>query len=99
MKPKTPLKKDSTQKAAKTTQNQPDPEPSGVFEVGLFPPDVESVHHPYAEQFKEILEEVAQTYDCRLLHFEVHKGTARFSFDSDRLNAEIVRMLKRDPDR
>ncbi|MFO7987003.1 MAG: hypothetical protein R6U38_14180 [Desulfatiglandaceae bacterium] len=86
-------------KQAPATQNAPGPETSGIFEVDMFPSDVDSVRHPYVEQFKEMLEEVAREYNCRLVNFQVHKGTTRFSFDSDILNAEIMRMLQRERDR
>ena len=66
----------------------------GSFEVELFPPDVDDPDHPYAAQFRELLEEAAQEYDCRLLTFDVHQGTVTFAFDSDALNAAIVGILK-----
>ncbi len=69
--------------------------PPGSFEVDLFPVEVDSPDHPYAEQFKEILESVAEEYECHLLSFEVHRGTVSFSFDSDDLTAEILKILKR----
>ncbi|MCF8144827.1 MAG: hypothetical protein K9N21_13005 [Deltaproteobacteria bacterium] len=66
----------------------------GSFEVELFPEAVNSPDHPYASQFREILEGVAREYDCTLLSFDVNKGTVTFSFDSDELTAEIMRILK-----
>ena len=66
---------------------------SGCFEVDLFSSDVDRVGHPYASHFKDILESVAGQYECRLVSFEVHKGTAVFSFDSDELNSEIMDLL------
>ncbi len=68
---------------------------SGCFEVDLFPSEVDGVNHPYASQFKDMLESVAEQYECHLISFEVRKGTAIFSFDSDELNAEILDLLKR----
>jgi len=67
----------------------------GSFEVDLFPEEVDSADHPYAAQFKEILEGVAKEYACTLLSFEVNRGTVVFSFDSDELTAEILQMLNR----
>ncbi len=66
----------------------------GSFEVDLFPAEVDSPDHPYAAQFKEMLERVAGEYDCELLSFEIHEGTVSFSFDSDVLTAEIIEILK-----
>ena len=65
----------------------------GSFEVELFPKEVDSPDHPYAAQFREILEGVAREYECTLLSFEVNKGTVTFSFDSDELTAEILQIL------
>ena len=68
-------------------------ESSGRFEVEMFPAEVDSPDHPYAAQFREMLENVAEDYRCTLLSFEVHEGTVTFSFDSDELNAEILEIL------
>ena len=65
----------------------------GFFEVDLFPEEVDSSDHPYAAQFREVLDSVAKEYDCTLLSFEVDKGTVTFSFDSDELTAEILQIL------
>jgi hypothetical protein len=69
-------------------------ESSGFFEVEMFPSEVDDPDHPYAAQFKDMLENVAEEYRCTLLSFEVHKGTVTFSFDSDELNAEIIDIFK-----
>jgi len=68
---------------------------SGCFEVDLFSSDVDGVDHPFASQFKDMLESVAEQYGCNLISFEVRKGTALFSFDSDELNSEILDLLKK----
>jgi hypothetical protein len=68
---------------------------SGCFEVDLFSSDVDGVDHPFASQFKDMLESVAEQYGCNLISFEVRKGIAIFSFDSDELNAEILALLKK----
>jgi len=41
-----------------------------------------------------MLEDVAQDFQCKLLSFEVDHGTVSFLFDSDELNAEILRVLE-----
>ena len=69
-------------------------ESSGFFEVEMFPAEVDSPDHPYAAQFREMLENVAEEYQCALLSFEVNEGTVTFSFDSDEVNAEILEILK-----
>ena len=71
-----------------------DTEPFGAFEVEMFPSHVDSPSHPYADQFKEMLEDVAEEYGCRLVSFDVRKGTVTFSFDSDELNADILRIIQ-----
>ena len=66
----------------------------GMFEVDLFPEEVNSTDHPQAREFKKMLEDVAQDFQCKLLSFEVDHGTVSFLFDSDELNAEILRVLE-----
>ena len=66
----------------------------GMFEVDLFPEDVNSTDHPWAREFRKTLEAVARDFQCRLLSFEVDHGTVSFVFDSDELNAEILRVLE-----
>jgi hypothetical protein len=69
----------------------------GVIEVDLFSEDVDSADHPEAAVFKEMLEEVAGQYKCRLVSFEVERGTVSFSFDNDVLTAEILKILQISP--
>jgi hypothetical protein len=66
----------------------------GVIEVDLFPEDVNSADHPEARKFKKLLKDVAKEYGCKLTSFEVEHGTVSFSFDSDVLLAEILRILE-----
>jgi hypothetical protein len=66
----------------------------GMFEVDLFPEEVNSADHPQAREFKKVLEAVAADFQCRLLSFKVDHGTVSFVFDSDDLNAEILRVLE-----
>ncbi len=66
----------------------------GIIEVDMFSEDVDSPEHPVAESFKALLEEVAVSYNCKLLSFEVHRGTVMFSFGNDELTAEILKMLQ-----
>jgi len=66
----------------------------GVIEVDLFSEDVNSPDHPQAANFRALLEDVASEYKCNLLFFEVNHGTVAFSFDSDELMAEILKILQ-----
>jgi len=66
----------------------------GIIEVDLFSEDVDSTDHTEAVKFRELLEQVADEYDCNLLSFEIDQGTATFSFDSDELTAEILKTLE-----
>jgi hypothetical protein len=66
----------------------------GMFEVDLFPEEVNSTDHPQAREFKKVLEAVASDFRCKLLFFEVDHGTVSFVFDSDELNAEIIKVLE-----
>ncbi|MFO7739862.1 MAG: hypothetical protein R6V46_15395 [Desulfatiglandaceae bacterium] len=69
-------------------------ESSPLMEVDLFPPEVDNLDHPQVRRFRELLEEVATEYHCRLLFFDIEHGTVSFSFDSDQLMAEILDILQ-----
>jgi hypothetical protein len=71
---------------------------SGIIEVDLLSRDVNSETHPEAVRFREVLESVAEEYQCRLTHFEVREGTVSFSFDSDGLVTDILKILQAAPD-
>jgi hypothetical protein len=68
----------------------------GVIEVDLFSEDIESLDHPEVIRLKRLLEEVAEEYDSGLLTFKIHQGTVSFSFDSDGLTAEILKILQQE---
>lgn len=68
----------------------------GVIEVDMFPEEVDGINHPDAETFKMVLEQVAEEYDSELITFEVDKGTVSFSFESDILTADILKILRID---
>jgi hypothetical protein len=67
-----------------------------IIEVDMFSEDVNSPEHPVAESFRELLEEVAASYRCKVLFFNIKRGTVMFSFDNDELTAEIIKLLKSD---
>jgi hypothetical protein len=71
-------------------------ESSGLIEVDLFPAEVNSLDNPQVLRFKELLEEVALEYHCRLIFFDINNGTVSFSFDSDGLTSEILKILHND---
>ena len=71
---------------------------SGIIEVDLLSRDVDSETHPDAVRFRRVLESVAEEYRCRLTYFEVTEGTVSFSFDSDSLMADILKILQAAPD-
>jgi hypothetical protein len=66
----------------------------GIIEVDLFSEDVDSLDHPKVVEFKTLLEQVADDFDCSLTSFIVKHGTVSFSFDNDELDAEILRILQ-----
>jgi hypothetical protein len=66
----------------------------GIIEVDLFSRDVDRADHPEARKFKRLLKVVAKEYGCKLTSFDVEHGTVSFSFDSDVLVAEILRVLE-----
>ncbi|MBW2206881.1 MAG: hypothetical protein JRG79_08205 [Deltaproteobacteria bacterium] len=67
---------------------------TGVVEVDLFPEDVDDRDHPEVVKFMELLLDVAEEYSCELISFEIEKGSVSFSFDSNELTANILRMLQ-----
>ena len=69
---------------------------SGLIEVDLFSPEVDSLEHPEVVSLRSLLEDVAMEYHCRLLFFEIENATVSFSFDSDKLMAEILKILQYD---
>ena len=66
----------------------------GIIEVDMFSEDVDTLSHPYVLSFRELLEEVAEEYGCFLTSFDVDRGTVAFSFDSDELMAEILKLIQ-----
>ena len=66
----------------------------GTIEVDMFSDDVDSPYHPEAIELRCLMEEVAEQYNCELLSFQVNQGTVSFSFDSDELTAEILKILQ-----
>ena len=66
----------------------------GIIEVDFFPEEVDSPDHPEAIILRTLLEQVADDYDCELLSFHVDRGTVSFSFDSDELTADILKILQ-----
>ena len=69
---------------------------SGLIEVDLFSMDVNDLDHPEVIGLRELLEDVALEYQCRLTFFDVRQGTVTFSFDSDTLMADILKILRND---
>ena len=66
----------------------------GIIEVDIFPEEVDSPDHPEAVILRTLLEQVADDYDSELLSFQVEKGTVSFSFDSDELTADVLKILQ-----
>lgn len=67
---------------------------TGVIEVDLFPEDVDDKDHPEVVKFMELLLDVAEEYSCELISFEIDKGIVSFSFDSNELTANILRVFQ-----
>jgi hypothetical protein len=67
-----------------------------LIEVDMFPEEVNSLEHPDVVHFRDVLEDVALEYHCRLIYFDIQNGTVIFSFDSDKLMADILKILQND---
>ncbi len=65
-----------------------------MIEVDLFPEEVDSEEDPRVVEFRRLLEEVAEDYNCNLVAFEINNGSVSFEFDDDSLTAEIIRELE-----
>ena len=65
----------------------------GLIEVDLFPEEVDRLEHPEVVRLRALLEDVALEHHCRLLFFEIKRGTVSFSFDSDELMTKILKIL------
>ena len=71
-------------------------DPPGFIEIDMFSPEVNSIDHWEVVHFKGILEEVAEDYGCDLVFFEIDSGTVTFSFNSELLMANILKILQND---
>ena len=69
---------------------------SGYIEIDMFPEEVNRLDDPRVINFKRLLLEMAEEYDCFLISFEINNGTVTFSFDNDELTAEILTILQHD---
>ncbi len=68
----------------------------GLIEVDLLPSEINSLDHPEVLCFRELLEDVALENHCRLLFFDIENGIVSFSFDSDKLMANILKIFQND---
>jgi len=71
-------------------------ENNGLIEVDMFPSEINSLDHPEVLSFRELLEDVALENHCRLLFFDIENGIVSFSFDSDKLMANILKIFQND---
>jgi len=71
-------------------------EPNSLIEVDMFSEEVNSLEHPEVLHFRDVLEEVSLEYHCRLTYFDIQKGTVIFAFDSEKLTADILKILQND---
>ncbi len=67
-----------------------------LIEVDLFPSEINSLDHPEVLRFRDLLEDVALENQCRLLFFNIENGIVSFSFDSDKLMANILKIFQND---
>ncbi len=71
-------------------------EPQSLIEIDMFPEEINSLEHPEVVHLRDVLEDVALEYHCRLTYFDIKNGTVIFSFDSDKLMADILKILQTD---
>jgi len=68
----------------------------GLIEVDMFPEEVNSLEHPEVMRLRDVLEDVALEYHCRLTYFDIQNGIVTFSFDSEKLMSDILKILQTD---
>lgn len=68
----------------------------GLIEVDMFPEEINSLEHPEVMRLRDVLEDVALEYHCRLTYFDIQNGTVIFSFDSEKLMSDILKILQTD---
>jgi hypothetical protein len=71
-------------------------ESPGFIDIDMFPKEVNDMDHWEVVHFKGLLEEVAEEYDCHLVSFDIDEGTVTFSFDSEELMVNILKILQDD---
>ena len=71
-------------------------ESRGIIEVDLFSEEIDEPDHPEVLRFRALLQDVADEYGCRLVSFDIHKGTVSFSFDNDALTGKVLKLLQDD---
>ncbi len=56
----------------------------------LFPEKVNSLDEPPVREFREILDRISRSYNCRLINFSINHGTVTFQFDDPKVMRDIL---------
>lgn len=64
-----------------------------LIALKLFPKEINSLANPAVQEFKQILENIAKTYECSLRYFAIDHGMLLFQFDNEELIYDISKDL------
>ncbi len=56
----------------------------------LFSEKVNSLDEPPVREFREILDRISLSYNCRLINFSINHGTVTFQFDDPKVMRDIL---------
>jgi hypothetical protein len=64
-----------------------------IVALSLFPPTVDSIDHEFVQQYRTLLTEMADSYNCKMTSFAIKQGVVFFSFDSQEVVDDILEDL------
>ena len=64
-----------------------------IVALSLFPPTVDSLDHELVQEYRTILEGMADSYNCKMTSFAIKQGVVFFSFDSQEVVDDILEDL------
>lgn len=62
----------------------------GMIALNLFSEDVDSLNNPRVQEFKSLLENMADAYKTKLRTFAIHKGKVIFSVNDEEMCDDLL---------